>query len=137
MTGHPFTVAICTSCAAEPPERLLPMLRASIRSCPHGMLVTTGCLLGRLTCATRPSQQGVLLLLQPCSTQRIPTGPAQWMGPVNDTEDARALCDWFGARQLATLHVAGSSACRSELRQTQHAKLTPHHCTSLVRAVNR
>ena len=94
-TSHPFTVAICTSCAAEPAERLLPMLRASIRRCPHGMLVTTGCLLGHLTCATRPSQQGVLLLLQPCSTQRIPTGPAQWMGPVNDTEDARALCDWL------------------------------------------
>jgi hypothetical protein len=59
------------------------------------MLVTTECLLGRLTCATRPSQQGVLLLLQPCSTQRIPTRPAQWMGPVNGTEDARAVCDWL------------------------------------------
>src|ERR1700730_2426152 len=95
MTSHPFIVAICTNCAAEPSERLLQMLRASIRRCPHGMIMTPACLLGHLTCATRPSQQGVLLLLQPCSTQRIPTGPAQWMGPVHDTEDARAARAWL------------------------------------------
>jgi hypothetical protein len=71
------------------------MLRASIRRCPNAMLVTTGCLLGQLICATRPPLEGVILLLQPCSTQRIPTGPAQWMGPVDDTEDARAVCDWL------------------------------------------
>lgn len=94
-TSHPFTVAICRSCAAEPAAQLLQMLRASIRRCPNAMLVTTGCVLGQLTCATRPPLEGVILLLQPCSTQRIPTGPAQWMGPVDDTEDARAVCDWL------------------------------------------
>jgi hypothetical protein len=71
-TSHPFAVAICGSCAAEPAAQLLQMLRASIRRCPHAMLVTTGCLLGQLTCATRPPLEGVILLLQPCSTQRIP-----------------------------------------------------------------
>jgi hypothetical protein len=94
-TSDPFTVAICGSCAPAPAAQLLQMLRASIRRCPHGMLVTTGCLLGHLTCATRPSHQGALLLLQPCSTQRIPTGPAHWMGPVDDADDGRALCDWL------------------------------------------
>jgi hypothetical protein len=94
-TSHPFTIAICGSCGAGPAAQLLQMLRASIRRCPHGMLVTTECLLGHLTCATRPSHEGVMLLLQPCSTQRLPVGPAQWMGPVNDTADARAVCDWL------------------------------------------
>jgi len=36
-TIRPFTVAICGSCAAAPAARLLQMLRASIRRCPHGM----------------------------------------------------------------------------------------------------
>jgi len=94
-TSDPFTVAICGSCAPAPAAQLLQMLRASIRRCPHGMLVTTGCLLGHLTCAGRPSREGVMLVLQPCSTRRIPTGPAQWVGPVNDTVDARAVCDWL------------------------------------------
>ena len=94
-TSHPFTVVICRNCAAQPAEQLLQMLRASIRRCPHAMLVTTGCLLGHLTCATRQSHKGMILLLQPCSTHRVPTGPAHWMGPVVDTADARALCDWL------------------------------------------
>jgi hypothetical protein len=94
-TSHPFTIALCGRCSGAPATQLLQMLRASIRRCPHGMLVTTECLLGHLTCATRPPHEGVMLLLQPCSIQRTPTGPAQWMGPVNDIADARAVCDWL------------------------------------------
>lgn len=94
-TSHPFTIAICGSCGAGPAAQLLQMLRASIRRCPNGMLVTTECLLGHLTCATRPAHEGVMLLLQPCSIERTPTGPAQWMGPVNDTADTRAVCEWL------------------------------------------
>jgi hypothetical protein len=94
-TSRPFTVAVCTSCAAEPATRLLQMLRASVRRCPHGMLVITACLLGQFTCATRPSHNGVMLVLQPCSTDRIPTGPPQWVGPVNNSVDARTVRDWL------------------------------------------
>ena len=94
-TSQPFTIAVCTSCAAAPATPLLQMLRASIRRCRHGMLVTTECLLGHFTCATRPPHEGVMLLLQPCSPQRTPTGPAQWVGPVSDTADARAVCEWL------------------------------------------
>jgi hypothetical protein len=90
-TSHPFTVAICTSCAAEPAERLLQMLRASIRRCPHGMLVTTGCLLGHLTCATRPSHQGALLLLQPCSTQQLRQTEHAKLRPHDVTSLVRAV----------------------------------------------
>jgi hypothetical protein len=93
-TSHPFTLAICTRCSAEPETELLQMLRASIRRCPHGMLVTTECLVRQLTCATRPPHEGVVLLLQPCSTARIPTAPAQWIGPVTGTDDERAVRDW-------------------------------------------
>ena len=112
FTDQPFTVAVCGSCAAQPAQ-LLQMLRASIRRCPHGMLVTTECLRGHLSCATRPSNEGVLLLLQPCSAQRLPTGPARWVGPITTTADARAACDWLeqGNWQRRTLpdHLRGEA----------------------------
>jgi hypothetical protein len=93
-TPRPFTIAICTRCSAGPQNELLQMLRASIRRSRHGMLVTTDCLLGQLTCATGRSHEGAMLVLQPCSTQRTPTSPAQWIGPVTGTADARAVRDW-------------------------------------------
>ena len=94
-TRRPFTVAVCMSCAAEPAAQLLQLLRAVVRRCPYGMLVTTKCPLGQLTCATRQSHHGVMLVLQPCSTDRVPTAPAQWVGPVNDAEDARTVREWL------------------------------------------
>jgi hypothetical protein len=92
--SRPFTIAICTRCPAEPATDLLEMLRASIRRCPHAMLVTTECLLGQLICATRGSRDGVMAVLQPCSRHRTATAPAQWIGPVTSTADARAVRDW-------------------------------------------
>jgi hypothetical protein len=52
-------------------------------------------LLGQLTCATRPPHDGVILMLQPCSTARIPTAPAQWLGPITNTAQACAARDWI------------------------------------------
>jgi hypothetical protein len=94
-TSRPFTAAVCTSCAAGPATQLLLALRGSIRRCPHGMLVTTGCLLGEFTCAVRPSGEGAVLVLQPCSVDRTPAGPARWVGPVRHAVDARVVCDWL------------------------------------------
>jgi hypothetical protein len=95
FTSHPFTITICMRCSAERHTDVLQMLRPSIRRCPHGILVTTECLLGQLTCATRPPHDGVILMLQPCSTARIPTAPAQWLGPITNTAQARAARDWI------------------------------------------
>jgi hypothetical protein len=57
------------------------------------MLVTTACMLGPLACAARP--HGPILILQPCSVERVPIGSARWIGPINDKVDIRALRGWL------------------------------------------
>ncbi len=95
-TRQPFTVVLCTQCTNDSQSGLVPMLRAAVRACPHGMLVTTGCLLGQLNCAARPGLGGVMLVLQPCTRARTPVGPAQWVGPIDDAADVDSVCDWIG-----------------------------------------
>jgi hypothetical protein len=58
------------------------------------MLVTTGCLLGEFTCAARGKCAGAVLMLQPCSIERVPHGPARWIGPIGDPDDLRMVCSW-------------------------------------------
>jgi hypothetical protein len=86
-------VYLCTSCTAKPKLAVLEELRATIRRCAHGMLVTTACMLGPLACAARP--HGPMVILQPCSVEHVPIGPARWIGPINDKVDMRALRDWL------------------------------------------
>lgn len=95
-TREPFTVALCMQCSAEP-QSLLQQLGSVIRQCPHGILVTTHCLLGRFTCATAGSDRGAVLALQPCSKHRAPTGAVIWIGPVDTDADAQDACDWIAA----------------------------------------
>jgi hypothetical protein len=120
-TTQPFTVAICTTCGAEVTPQLLQLLRDVIRRCPHGMLVMTECLLGQITCATRPAHEGAMLLLQLCSIERTPTAPAQWLGPITDLADARLICEWivrggWDCRALPTHLRAEASLQRPSIR---------------------
>lgn len=94
-TVRPFTVAVCAVCAGGPDSALLQGLRAIISNCPHGMLVRTQCLVGGFTCATRGHHSGEMLLLQPCTPDRIPTASVQWIGPVTSELDAEATCAWI------------------------------------------
>jgi hypothetical protein len=94
-TRRPFTVAVCAACDSGPDSALLQGLRAVIGECPHGMLVTTQCLLGGLTCAARGPHAGEMLLLQPCTPDRVPTASVQWIGPVTSEVDAEAACAWI------------------------------------------
>ena len=93
-TDRAFALVVCTGCNAEQGISVLDELRATIRRCPHGVLVAAGCMLGPLTCAARPDRPGVFVLLQPCSTDHTPTGSATWVGPINDRFDAAAVADW-------------------------------------------
>jgi hypothetical protein len=93
-TDRAFTLVVCTGCTAGQGLSVLDELRATIRRCRHGVLVAAGCMLGPLTCAARPDGPGVLVLLQPCSTERTPAGPATWVGPINDRHDTAAVGDW-------------------------------------------
>lgn len=92
-TSRPFTVFLCTSCPATRELAVLEELRATIRRCAHGMLVTTACMLGPLACAAQP--HGPIVILQPCSVEHVPIGSPRWIGPINDTNDIQALRDWL------------------------------------------
>lgn len=93
-TRNPFTVVVCTACASDGGSAALDALKATVRSCPHGMLVTTGCLLERQAC-TGSAPGGVTVVLQPCGTDRRPEGPARWLGPVEGAKEVRAVCRWI------------------------------------------
>jgi hypothetical protein len=92
---QPFTLAVCTVCGPDVTPQLLDMLRDVVRRCPHGVLAMTECLLGRITCATRPGSEGAMLLLQLCSAERTPTAPARWLGPVLSLTDAQRIGSWI------------------------------------------
>ena len=59
------------------------------------MLVITNCVFGQLTCAARKADDGAMLFLQPCTTDRAPTERARWVGPIATAKDARTTSDWI------------------------------------------
>ncbi len=119
-TARPFTVAVCTGCTTSAVSSLVPTLAGVIGDCPHGVLVVTGCLLSGLTCATRRREHGVILMLQPCTADRRPIGPAKWIGPVATESDLRAACDWItdGSWHSQTL----SPRLRADVNLTRAAR---------------
>ncbi|MCV7052999.1 hypothetical protein H7H82_20805 [Mycobacterium heidelbergense] len=94
-TDRPFTVVVCAACAADHDLSVIDELRPTIRRCPHSMLVATACMLGPLTCASRPTGCGVMAVVQPCTNDRVACGPPHWVGPIIDDGDAAALRDWL------------------------------------------
>ena len=91
---RPFTVFVCTGCATEPVRSVLAQLRAAVRRCPHGVLVTTGCVRGPFTCAAGHGGRGAMVVLQPCARDRAPRGPAIFVGPIDSDSDPGALRSW-------------------------------------------
>jgi hypothetical protein len=92
-TRRPFTVVCCEHCG-DPALSVLHALGESIRRCRHGMLVRAGCLRGPLYCAVHGHGPGVMIVLQPCSEDRRPSGSADWVGPIKDEDDLRIVRDW-------------------------------------------
>jgi hypothetical protein len=97
-TCEPFTVAVCMRCSSSDPQSpLFRMLRDVVRGCQHGVLLSTQCLLGTFTCAARGADLSPVLVLQPCSAERVPSAAAIWVGPIGNEADARDACDWIAA----------------------------------------
>jgi len=94
-TDRPFTVVVCAACAADRDLSVVEELRPTIRRCAQGMLVTAACVLGPLTCASRPTGCGVMAVVQPCTNDRVASGPPHWIGPITDNDQAAALRDWL------------------------------------------
>lgn len=107
-TGHPFTAILCLGApCAHDVSQLLGPLRAAIRRCPHGVLISTGCLLGASRCRPGPDHDsGAYLLVQPCDVTRRPRGIAIGIGPVLNRADAAAVAAWLtdGNLDTARLH---------------------------------
>lgn len=94
-TTRPYTLVLCTACASPVGSAVLDQLRATVRRSRHGMLVTTECLLGAFTCAARRDRGGAVLMLQPCSPQRVANGPATWLRAVDHPGDLATICAWI------------------------------------------
>lgn len=121
-TDRPFTLVVCTACATEHNLSVIDELRPAIRRCPHAMLVSAACMLGPLACVSRPTGCGVMAVVQPCTNDRVPSGPPRWIGPITDNLDAALLRDWLEQgqwedtplpRQLSRHHLWVRSASRS------------------------
>jgi hypothetical protein len=83
------------ACASDSSTMVMAKLRATVRECPHGILVSTQCLLGELTCRTSHFSGGTVALVQPCTVRRVPTAAVQWIGPVRTQAEADAMCHWI------------------------------------------
>jgi hypothetical protein len=94
-TDRPFTVIVCAACAVGHELSMIDELRPTIRRCPHSVLVSAACMLGPLTCASRPTGGGVMAVVQPCTSDRVACGPAHWIGPIADSAAAAELRDWL------------------------------------------
>jgi hypothetical protein len=83
-------------------------LRECVRRNRHGVLVSAGCLLGRLGChalGVSGRRAGALVVVQRCSPDRAPIGPALWIGPLSTVEDVATVCRWLDAGDLTSTNL--------------------------------
>ncbi|QUR65773.1 hypothetical protein [Mycobacterium spongiae] len=104
-TTRPFTVVLCTTCQSNLGSVVLQQLQATVRRTPHGMLVAAGCLLGEFTCLARQQGGSAVLLLQPCSADRVAHGPARWIGAIDTLDDLQLVCAWLERGRWETDHL--------------------------------
>jgi hypothetical protein len=107
VNDQAFNAVVCQSgpCAG-PAGPLLHQLRAATRRCPHGVLISTGCLLRASRCQRWPAHDsGAYLFVQPCDLDRQPQGMAIGIGPVLTDADAAAVAEWLvdGSLDVARL----------------------------------
>lgn len=102
MTHQGFNAVVCQSGpCVRASDSLLPELRAATRRSPHGVLISSGCVLRAARCRRAPSHDsGAYLLVQPCDLDRRPLGTAIRIGPVLNGADAAAVADWLAGGSL-------------------------------------
>jgi hypothetical protein len=102
VSDRPFNAVVCRAgpCAGAAAP-LLRHLGAATRRCPHGVLISTGCVLRASRCLRAPGHDsGAYLLVQPCDLDRQPRGIAIGIGPVLSDADAAAVADWLAGGSL-------------------------------------
>ncbi|WP_128510232.1 hypothetical protein [Streptomyces inhibens] len=86
--SRPFTLIARTNCPNIAGEPVMDQLRAAVRTCPYGIMISTGCLGGLLRC-TRGG--GLRAAVQPCAKDRTPSGPVIRLGPIATEADAELV----------------------------------------------
>ena len=102
VTDQAFNAVVCRAgpCAGTAVP-LLHQLAATTRRCPHGVLISTSCVLHASRCLRAPEHDsGAYLLVQPCDPDRRPRGIAIGIGPVLTAVDAAAVADWLAEGSL-------------------------------------
>lgn len=112
-----FTAILCGTCDEGEPADLA-VLRQTVRRTPHAMLVRAHCPLGQMWCQARstPANAGRTLLVQPCTTGRVPVGSAILISPVRTVADLATVARW-----LETTPV-DADALPPHLRQIQRPR---------------
>ncbi|MFD7834632.1 hypothetical protein [Streptomyces sp. NPDC059761] len=49
-SARPFTLVVCVNCQNPASGQVIDRLRQAVRDCPHGVMVSTGCLGSLLRC---------------------------------------------------------------------------------------
>jgi hypothetical protein len=102
VSDEPFNAVVCRAgpCASSAGP-LLHHLGAATGRCPHGVLISTGCVLRAERCLRAPGHDsGAYLMVQPCDLGRRPRGTAISIGPVLTDADAAAVADWLAGDSL-------------------------------------
>ncbi|MBB3051527.1 hypothetical protein FHS23_002550 [Prauserella isguenensis] len=117
-TDSAFTVVLCDDCGGDEPAAALDALRDVVRRSPHAVLVRAHCPLGRLWCRARTKAHtaGRVVLVQPCTTDRTPTGATVIVGPVRTAGDVAALTHWLESTPLTP------GALPARLRQVENRR---------------
>ncbi|MGW7817685.1 hypothetical protein ACWGLF_06020 [Streptomyces puniciscabiei] len=92
--SRPFTLVVCGSCRAAARGRPMDELRRAVQQCPHGVMVSTGCLGKVLHCRRG---RGLYAAVQPCGVDRTPAGSVVRLGPLVTEADAVAIGAWLRA----------------------------------------
>lgn len=77
---------------------LVEAVRGAVAAGGHGVMVSTGCLFGPVTCRDRPAAP--MLVVQPCDADRQPTAQAVLVGPLRTSADVDAVGTWLRAGRL-------------------------------------
>ncbi|PSL00921.1 hypothetical protein CLV63_101400 [Murinocardiopsis flavida] len=114
--GRPGFVTVtcgCSTCPHAPGRDAMDRLRRTVRSTPHGILLSAHCLIG--LCADRRSaspRPGFSAVVQPAESGTTPTGPPYLVGPIGTPGELARLCGWLAAPRPCTGGPPGGLASR-------------------------
>lgn len=128
LSAEGYTLLACcgSGCEAHPRRGdVEESVRDIVRRSSHGVLVmSSGCVLGTLLCRTcGPGSgrvHGTVALVQPCTAERKPTGPAVPVGPLSSVDHLIALLRWLRGVELTA----------ATLPRQLHPALAPLHAAS-------